>query len=103
MISRRTKDALAAYKARGGKLGGQLAQCRNLTDADRAKGAHRAGEAVSQAARDAYADLLPALDAYKAEGLSLREIAARLNAEGHTTRRGKSWNPVQVARVLERT
>src|SRR6516165_29497 len=39
MISRRTKDALAAYKARGGKLGGQLAQCRNLTHADRVKGA----------------------------------------------------------------
>ena len=30
-ISDRTKAALAAYKARGGKLGGQLPQCRNLT------------------------------------------------------------------------
>jgi hypothetical protein len=38
----------------------------------------------------------------KAEGLSLRAIAERLNAEGHTTRRGKPWNPVQVTRVLER-
>jgi DNA invertase Pin-like site-specific DNA recombinase len=102
MISRRTKDALAAYKARGGKLGGQLAQCRNLTHADRVKGAHRSGEVVSEAARQAYADLLPAMDGYKAEGLSLREIAARLNADGHTTRRGRPWNPVQVARVLER-
>ena len=49
-----------------------------------------------------YADLLPAMDAYKAEGLSLREIAAKLNADGHTTRRGKPWNQVQVSRVLER-
>ena len=102
MISRRTKDALAAYKARGGKLGGQLAQCRNLTNADRAKGSQRAGEAVAEAAREAYADLLPAMNGYKADGLSLREIAAKLNAEGHTTRRGRPWNPVQVARVLER-
>jgi hypothetical protein len=41
------------------------------------------------------------MEAYNAEGLSLREIAARLNADGHTTRRGKLWNPVQVARVLK--
>jgi len=39
----------------------------------------------------------------KANGLSLREIAGRLNADGHTTRRGKPWNQVQVNRVLERT
>ena len=102
MISKRTKDALAAYKARGGKLGGQLPQCRNLTEADRAKGAHRSGEVVSRAANEAYADLLPELATYKAEGLSLRDIAGRLNEQGHTTRRGRPWNPVQVARVLER-
>ena len=40
------------------------------------------------------------MEAAKAEGLSLRAIAAKLNAEGHTTRRGRPWNPVQVARVL---
>jgi hypothetical protein len=51
-------------------------------------------------AREAYADLVPTMNACKAEGLSLREIAAQLNAEGHTTRRGRPWNPVQVARVL---
>ena len=38
----------------------------------------------------------------KADGLSLREIAARLNEQGHTTRHGRPWNPVQVSRVLER-
>ena len=45
-ISERTKAALAAYKARGGKLGGQLPQCRNLTHEARRKGAQRAGVAV---------------------------------------------------------
>jgi len=39
---------------------------------------------------------------YKAQGLSLQRIAEKLNAEGHTTRRGLPWNPVQVSRVLER-
>ena len=32
----------------------------------------------------------------------MQRIAEKLNAEGHTTRRGKPWNPVQVMRVLER-
>jgi DNA invertase Pin-like site-specific DNA recombinase len=102
MISQRTKDALAAYKARGGKLGGQLPQCCNLTQEARKRGAQHAGEAVSKAANEAYADLLPTLQQFHAEGLSLRAIAERLNADGHTTRRGRPWNPVQVARVLER-
>lgn len=35
-------------------------------------------------------------------GSSLREIADRLNAQGFTTRRGKPWNAMHVARVLER-
>jgi hypothetical protein len=37
-----------------------------------------------------------------AEGLSFRAIADRLNADGHTTRRGAAWEPMQVRRVLER-
>ena len=42
------------------------------------------------------------MEALRGEGHSLQAIAAKLNAEGHTTRRGKPWNPVQVSRVLER-
>jgi DNA invertase Pin-like site-specific DNA recombinase len=101
-ISERTKAALAAYKARGGKLGAELPQCRNLTAEARAKGIRMAGDASRKAATEAYSDLIPTVQAMKAEGLSLRAIAERLNAEGHTTRRGKPWNQVQVARVLER-
>jgi DNA invertase Pin-like site-specific DNA recombinase len=100
--SQRTKAALAAYKARGGKLGGALPQCRNLTAEARAKGIRMAGDASRQAATEAYSDLLPTVQTMKGEGLSLRAIAERLNAEGHTTRRGKPWNQVQVSRVLER-
>jgi hypothetical protein len=39
----------------------------------------------------------------RSEGKSLSAIAAALNAEGHTTRRGRPWNKVQVNRVLGRT
>jgi DNA invertase Pin-like site-specific DNA recombinase len=101
-ISDRTKAALAAYKARGGKLGGELPQCRNLTPEAVARGRERAAEARAKAAAEAYADLLPILTELRGKGLSLQAIADELNAQGHTTRRGKPWNPVQVYRVLER-
>jgi DNA invertase Pin-like site-specific DNA recombinase len=101
-ISQRTKSALAAYKARGGKLGAELPQCRNLSQEARCKGARHAGVAVAKAASEAYADLRPTVAALRSKGLSLQAIAGELNAQGHTTRRGKPWNPVQVSRVLER-
>jgi len=66
------------------------------------KGARRASEARAKAAGGAYADLLPAMVRVRADGLSLRAIAAKLTSDGHTTRRGRPWNPVQVASVLER-
>jgi DNA invertase Pin-like site-specific DNA recombinase len=101
-ISQRTKAALAAYKARGGKLGAQLPQCRNLTPEAQRKGAERAALARSRNAAESYADLAPTMKGLRAEGLTLQGIAEKLNAEGHTTRRGRPWNPVQVSRVLER-
>lgn len=102
-ISERTKAALAAYKARGGKLGGSLKQCRNLTPEATAKGRENAARARAEAARQAYADLRPAMVAMRDDGGTLQAIADRLNADGHTTRNGRAWNPVQVSRVLERT
>jgi DNA invertase Pin-like site-specific DNA recombinase len=101
-ISDRTKGALAAAKARGTLLGGSRPECRMLTQEARLLGAKHAGQARTQAAKEAYTDLLPSITAMKAEGLSLRGIAGKLNAEGHTTRRGRPWNAVQVSRVLER-
>jgi Recombinase len=49
---------------------------------------------------DAYADLAPAIASMRTEGLSLRQIAERLDNEGHTTRKGKLWNQVQAKRLL---
>ena len=42
------------------------------------------------------------MQAMRASGLSLRAIAAKLTEQGHTTRRGKDWNQVQVRNVLLR-
>ena len=40
---------------------------------------------------------------WREEGLSFPAIAARLNAEGHRTRRDRPWNVTRVRRVLDRT
>jgi DNA invertase Pin-like site-specific DNA recombinase len=101
-ISKRTRAALAAYKARGGKLGASLPQCNTLTPEARKRGAQAAGYAVTQKANEAYSDLAEDITRMSLDGLSLRQIAVRLNTEGHTTRRGKPWNPMQVLRVLQR-
>ena len=63
--------------------------------------ARRAGEVSAARARDAYAHLAPLVARWKAEGLSHRRIAARLDAAGYATRSGKPWNHTQVGRVLK--
>jgi hypothetical protein len=45
---------------------------------------------------------MPTIADLRGQGKPLHAIADALNAQGHTTRRGKPWNPVQVGRVLER-
>jgi DNA invertase Pin-like site-specific DNA recombinase len=99
-ISERTKTALAAYKARGGRLGASLPQCRTLTLASRKIGAQRAGETAKRLANEAYRDIEPLLRDLQAKGLSLRAMAREINGLGHTTRRGKRWNHVQIKRIL---
>ena len=80
-------------------LGAARPGAHRLTGGANAKAARRAGEVAREKAADAYADLAPSITAMRAEGLSLRQIAERLNEEGHTTRRGKEWNQVQVRRI----
>jgi DNA invertase Pin-like site-specific DNA recombinase len=96
-ISERTRAALAAYKARGGTLGTD-----NLTDEGRALGRLRSGERAKADADEAYADITTQVRGMRTEGHTLQAIADHLNDEGHTTRRGAAWNPVQVNRVLGR-
>ncbi|MCO8125541.1 recombinase family protein [Stieleria sp. TO1_6] len=102
-ISMRTKEALKAYKARGGKLGSNHPKCRPLSQ-EAARRGQWAGVAANQRlARDAYAVLTPHLRELREAGKSYRQIASALDAEGHTTRQGRKWNPVQVKRVLDRS
>jgi DNA invertase Pin-like site-specific DNA recombinase len=102
-ISERTKAALAALKARGEALGASRPASRNLTSESRARGSAQGAAATRQAANEAYSDLLPWIAEMRGAGLSLRQIATKLNEAGRTTRRGSEWNPVQVGRVLARS
>jgi DNA invertase Pin-like site-specific DNA recombinase len=91
MISRRTKDALRAAKARGVVLGNpRLSEAREA-----AKASQRAAKAGHEA------NVRPIIDEIKRSGaVTLRAIADALNARGVQTARGRRWHAQSVARVL---
>ena len=99
MISRRTKDALAAAKRRGVKLGGYRAGSK-LT----AKARKAGQEANARVAAERAAYVSPVIAELQAAGAtSLRAIAAGLNDRGILTTRGiGDWSATQVLRVLAR-
>ena len=91
--SERTVAALKAAKARGVKLG----KPENLTAYARQKAtdAHRA------AVRDRYRIVAPLVLALHRSGMSLGQIASRLNElRAELARGGSKWQPMQVKRVL---
>jgi DNA invertase Pin-like site-specific DNA recombinase len=94
-ISARTKDALAAAKARGKVLGGY----KGGPVPDRAL-----GMAANQARADAFAGrLAPTLVGMRQRGLSLHQMAAELSSNGILTPAGGcSWTATAVRRVLAR-
>jgi DNA invertase Pin-like site-specific DNA recombinase len=89
-ISRRTKAALAAAKAKGKVLGG-------LRDATMQR-----NEAVKRNAQRRATDLQGVLLPMRQAGKSLREIAAELAHLGIKTARGGDWTATQVSRHLSR-
>src|SRR4051794_12240008 len=94
LISARTKDALAAAKARGVQLGNRT----NMGTAVR----HSAEVRVQKADQFAQ-NVLPIIaDIRRGGAKSLREIAAALAARGVRTPRGGEWSAASVRNVLAR-
>ncbi|RWL79408.1 MAG: recombinase family protein [Mesorhizobium sp.] len=94
VISQRTREALAAAKARGVQLGSP-----ELLKAQRRSQEVRGAQAEAFAA-----NVKPIIDQIRASGVSsLRKIAEALNARGIPTARGGVWAATQVRDILFRT
>lgn len=99
-ISRRTKEALQAAKARGTKLGNPNGAAALL----RAGRGNNAGvEAVKTLAQDHAEMLHPVVQHLQEQGrTSLGALAGALNEGGYRTPRGGSWHKTSVRNLLER-
>lgn len=87
IISQRTRAALAAAKARGTVLGKHGA---TLARKNKAEALERLEPLSSR------------LSGMRADGLSVRQIAARLNEEGIASPGGGRWHPTNLHRALKR-
>jgi len=97
-ISQRTKEALAAAKARGVVLGGRRSNTDDLRKGPAASAAKR-----SRVAQDRAHKVGRQIEVLRTQGhSSLRQLAAALTAQGITAPRGGSWSAGQVRSVLRR-
>lgn len=99
-ISTRTKEALAAAKARGVRLGGSRSNLDDLKKGPAQSAAVRRAQSLKRAAK-----VRRQIDSMlaEAERPSLRQIASELNGRGITAPRGGRWHAAQVKAVLERS
>ena len=94
MISERTRAALQARKRQGAQLGNRT----NLAEAQ-AKGSAKVAEDAVRFAEN----VMPVIERVRAGGVvSLRGIAAALDARGVRTARGGKWKAMQVGAVIRR-
>lgn len=99
-ISRRTKEALQAAKARGTKLGNPKGAAPLL----RARAGNDAAIRANRLKADTFAgDLAPVICSLKVEGITtLGAMADALNQRGMLTPRGATWHKSSVRNLLSR-
>ena len=91
MISIRTRNALQALKKSGKRLG--VAGSKNIK---------KANEVKKLKAYKFASKLKPVIQPLRSQGKTYQEIANILNTMGCTTAQGKSFQPIQVSRIMER-
>jgi len=100
-ISKRTKAALAAKKARGATLGFANPNRAGMSSSDAAR--IRGARIIQDADRFA-ANIYPVIESIKAAGvLTLTGIANALNARGIAPARGTKWHPSSVRNMAARS
>jgi DNA invertase Pin-like site-specific DNA recombinase len=98
-ISKRTKEALGAAKARGTKLGGDRGNLAGVA----ALGASKSLEMRKAIAADRGRKVMHYIDEARASGAStFAAMAEHLNHAGIQTPRGKTWHPASVQKLLVR-
>ena len=95
LVGERTAAALAHLKGQGVQLGGEALGWTRDEETDE-HGRHVVREVASEA------DTVARIHELRAEGLTLRAIAAQLTEEGRLTKRGGKWHANTVRRVLAR-
>ncbi len=100
-IGQRIKEALAAYKRRGGNLGRQDPRCPGGDEAARQRATARAAIVNRKRALDFRAAVRPVIERLRAEGRNLRQLAEELNRVGYRTRRGKPWTQFWLSGFLK--
>lgn len=94
-ISDRTREALQAYKKRGGTLG----KPENFTIEGRRKG--NDSYSLKQSKNENNVKAKAMIKVLREHGKSLKGIAEYLNTNGFKTVRGKEFTPIQVSRLCE--
>jgi DNA invertase Pin-like site-specific DNA recombinase len=88
IIGARTKSALQAKKARGERTGS-------------IPYGYRCDDGVNLVPDEQEQNALALIKELNSKGLSLRNIAGRLEAKGYKPRNGKSWHPQTISNILE--
>lgn len=98
LIGERTKAALGVRKARGAQLGYAMHK-----DPESIVKAREKGNEANVSKADAFAERMrPTIERMKRDGMTSREIAAELNANGNKTARGGQWGSQTVLNIMAR-
>lgn len=87
IIAARTRAALAVKKAKGERTGGLPY---GMTE----------GEGGKLLPCPAELEVIAIAKRYRKRGLSLREVAAKLDSKGILSRKGKKWHPQQISQMV---